>query len=172
MNNKFLFLVTAAIAIFVVTASASARDTSSKGFLKKAIEGNYAEISMGDLAQKSGQSDSVKSFGKMLSDDHSAANLKAIDAAQSMGMTPPSEPNAKQKAEYDKLSKMSGDRFDKSFADSMVMDHKRDLARYKKEARAKNAAGEYASGEIDTLQKHLDTATSLRSGKTSMQSGK
>jgi putative membrane protein len=29
----------------------------------------------------------------------------------------------------------------------------------------KDAAGEYASGEIDTLQKHLDTAKSLRPSK-------
>jgi putative membrane protein len=36
---------------------------------------------MGDLAQKNGQSDGVKSFGKMLSTDHAAANLKAIAAA-------------------------------------------------------------------------------------------
>jgi putative membrane protein len=36
------------------------------------VEGNYAEVSMGDLAQKNGQSDGVKSFGKMLSTDHAA----------------------------------------------------------------------------------------------------
>jgi putative membrane protein len=29
----------------------------------------------------------------------------------------------------------------------------------------KDAAGEYASGQIDTLQKHLDTAKSLKAGK-------
>jgi hypothetical protein len=42
-------------------ASASAKDKLSETFLKKAIEGNFAEISMGDLAQKNGQSDGVKS---------------------------------------------------------------------------------------------------------------
>jgi hypothetical protein len=45
----------------------SAKDKASEAFLKKAIEGNYAEVSMGDLAQKNGQSDGVRSFGTMLS---------------------------------------------------------------------------------------------------------
>jgi hypothetical protein len=51
---------------------------------------------MGDLAQKNGQSEGVKSFGKMLSTDHAAANQKALDAAKGMGMNPPSGPNAKK----------------------------------------------------------------------------
>jgi putative membrane protein len=120
---------------------------------------------MGDLAQKNGQSDGVKSFGKMLSNDHAAANQKAIDAAKGMGMTPPTGPNPKQKADYDKMSKMPGPDFDKTFATYMVADHQKDLAEYKKESKMKDAAGEYALGQIDTLQKHLDNAKSLKSVK-------
>ena len=37
---------------------------------------------MGDLAQKNGQSDDVKSYGKMRSGDHGGANQKAMDAAK------------------------------------------------------------------------------------------
>jgi putative membrane protein len=80
-------------------------------------------------------------------------------------MTPPDGPNAKQKADYDKMAKMSGADFDKMFATHMVADHQKDLADYKREAKMKDAAGEYASGEVDTLQKHLETAKSLKLGK-------
>jgi predicted outer membrane protein len=83
--------------LFGVTLSfpaASAKDIGSETFLNKAIEGNYAEISMGELAQKNGQSDGVKSCGKMLSTDHETANQKAIDAAKAMGMNPPTRPDA------------------------------------------------------------------------------
>src|SRR5450631_3756137 len=118
-------------------ATASAKDKPSEAFLKKAIEGNFAEISMGDLAQKNGQSDGVKSFGKMLSTDHSAANQKAMDAAKGMGVNPPSGPNAKQKADYDKMSKMSGAGFDKMFATHMIKDHQKDIAEYKKASKMK-----------------------------------
>jgi putative membrane protein len=149
----------------ITIGTAWAKDKPSEAFLKKAIEGNFAEVSMGDLAQKNGQSDAVKSFGKMLSTDHAAANQKAMDAAKGMGMDAPSEQNAKQKADYDKMSKMSGANFDKMFAKHMVADHQKDIAEYKKASKTKDAAGEYASGEIDTLRKHLDTAKSLKPGK-------
>ena len=145
-------------------AGAAAKDKGSETFLKKAIEGNFAEVSMGDLAQKNGQSDDVKSYGKMLSTDHAAANQKAMDAAKSMGMNPPSGPNAKQKADFDKMSKMSGTAFDKMFATHMVADHQKDIAEYKKATKNKDAAGEYAAGQIDTLQKHLEAARSLKPG--------
>jgi predicted outer membrane protein len=160
---NFRFSLAAAVALAAVSVSAVfAKDKPSEAFLKKAIEGNFAEVSMGDLAQKNGQSDGVKSYGKMLSSDHAAANQKAMDAAKSLGLTPPSGPNAKQKADYEKMSKMSGADFDKMFAAHMVADHQKDIAEYKKETKMKDAAGEYASGQIDTLQKHLETAKSLK----------
>jgi putative membrane protein len=65
------------------------------------------------------------------------------------------------------MSKMTGPRFDRDFATHMVADHQKDLAEYKKEARQSDAAGEYAKGLVDVLQRHLDTAKSLRSTKSS-----
>ena len=161
--KSYLSLGAAAI-IALSIAAASAKDKPSEAFLKKAIEGNFAEISMGDLAQKNGQSDGVKSFGKMLSSDHAAANQKAIEAANGMSMTPPTGPNAKQKAD-DKMSKMSGPDFDKTFATHMIADHQKDIGEYKKGSKFKDAAGEYASRQMETLQKHLDTAKSLKSAR-------
>jgi putative membrane protein len=164
MKRVNLLLATA-VSVTLSFPTASAKDIGSETFLKKAIEGNYAEISMGELAQKNGQSDDVKSYGKMLSADHDVANQKAIDAAKVMGMNPPTGPDAKQKADYEKMSKMSGAAFDKMFASHMVSDHQKDIAEYKKEAEMKDAGGEYASGQIDTLQKHLESAKSLKPGK-------
>ncbi|HVX75167.1 MAG TPA: DUF4142 domain-containing protein [Bradyrhizobium sp.] len=159
-------LLALSIALTVSIPAASARDTASAAFLKKAIEGNYAEVSMGQLAQKNGQRDDVKTFGQTLATDHGAANQKAIDAAKSMNVNPPTGPSAKQRAEYDKMSKITGAAFDKMFASHMVADHTKDIAEYKRESKMKNAAGEYASGQIPTLEKHLDTAKSLASAKS------
>jgi len=164
VNRIILSLGTATLMVISIVI-ASAKDKLSEAFLKQAIEGNFAEVSMGDLAQKNGQSDGVKSYGKMLSTDHAAANQKALDVAEELGMNPPTGPNAKQKADYDKMSKMSGVGFDKMFATHMVTDHQKDIAEYKKASKIGDAAGEYASGQIDTLQKHLDTAKSLKPRK-------
>jgi putative membrane protein len=47
------------------------------------------------------------------------------------------------------------------------MDHEKDIAEYKKGAKQADAAGEYAKGQIDVLQGHLQAAKSLKSTKTS-----
>ena len=71
MNTKALAgLGVALMLAYVTTASAK----PNQAFLTDAIQGNLAEISMGQLAQKNGGSDGVRSFGQMLVQDHSAAN--------------------------------------------------------------------------------------------------
>lgn len=160
-------LVGASLAAALAFAPASfAQDKAGQKFLKEAIEGNLAEVQMGQLAQKNGNSDGVRSFGQMLAKDHSAANQKATTAAGSLGVTPPTAPNAKQKAAYDRMSKLSGTAFDREFVKHMVGDHKKDIKEYKREATAGDAAGAYAKETLPTLRKHLDTAQSLSSAAT------
>ena len=141
-----------ALLVAMLASSAYAGEKPSQAFLKKAIEGNFAEIEMGKLAQQNGQNENVKKFGQMLSDDHSAANERAIEAAKTMGMSPPDGPNPKQKADYNKMSKMSGAKFDRDFAAHMVADHEKDIAEYKKEAKQADAAGAYAKDQLDVLE--------------------
>src|SRR3954453_13726489 len=106
------FTSVAIIAVFMASPALAA-GKASQAFLKKAIEGNLAEIEMGKLAQQNGQSDNVKKLGQMLTDDHTAANQRAMDAARSLRVAPPDSPNAKQRSDYDMMSKMSGARFDR-----------------------------------------------------------
>jgi putative membrane protein len=42
----------AAVLLSLSVSAVLAKDKPSEAFLKKAIEGNYAEVSMGDLAQR------------------------------------------------------------------------------------------------------------------------
>jgi putative membrane protein len=151
----------------LLVSSAHAAESASQRFLKKAIEGNYAEVKMGQLAQQNGQSDDVKKYGEMLSADHSAANEQAMDAAKSAGVSPPDGPSTKQKSDYEKIAKMAGPKFDQEFARHMVVDHQKDIAEYKKAAKQSDAAGEYAKAQIPVLQQHLDRAKSLSSKKMS-----
>jgi putative membrane protein len=149
-------------ALAAVALPAKAQDKGSQAFLTKAIEGNFAEIQMGELAQKNGQSSDVKSFGQMLQQDHGAANQKATDTAKKLGLNAPSGPNAKQKADYNKMAKAQGAAFDKEFAQHMVMDHKKDIADYKKAAKKNDDAGQYAKDSLPVLEKHLQTAQSIQ----------
>jgi putative membrane protein len=150
--------VTLSLAI-LFAAPCFAQDAASQKFLKEAIEGNLAEVQMGQLAKKQASSDGVRSFGEMLEKDHSAA-------ATSLGMTPPTSPSKKQKADYDKISKLSAAQFDKMFVSHMVADHKKDIKDYEKAAKKNDGVGSYATETLPALRKHLETAQSLSAGKT------
>jgi len=141
-------------------------DNADQKFIAEAIQGNLAEVKLGELAQQKGQSDGVKTFGQHLATDHGAANQKAMNLASQIGVTPPLEPNAKQKAIYDKLAKLSGPAFDRQFAQAMVKDHKEDIAKFQKEAKKTTPAGGFAKEVLPDLQKHLQEAEKLTRSNT------
>jgi putative membrane protein len=164
MNGNTLFRACIAVALLTAATSAFAQDKTGKAFLQDAIEGNYAEIQMGQLAQQKGQSDGVKSFGQMLVTDHTDANNKALSVAKEVGITPPDGPSKKQQSDYDRLSKLSGAAFDRRFVQDMVMDHRNAIREYERGSKAKDPVGQYAGDSLPTLRKHLRTAQSLESG--------
>jgi len=166
--RRFWIPTLAAIAAIVAsTSGALAVDKASQKFMTEAMQGNLAEIAVGKLAQQKGQSDGVRSFGQMLVSDHSANNEKAMSVAQSMGVSPPSEPSKKQQSVYDRLAKLSGENFDREFAKAMVEDHKTDIGEFEKQAKKKNdPAADFANETLPTLRKHLEKAQSLASGKS------
>jgi putative membrane protein len=145
----------------LVTNSVLAQDKAAQKFLTEAIQGNFAEVQMGELAQKNGQNQDVKNFGQTLVADHNAANQKAIEAATALGITPPTGPSDKQRADYEKMAKLSGPPFDKMFAKHMVQDHRKDIRQYQNAAKKQDAAGQYAQNSLPVLQKHLEAAQAL-----------
>ncbi len=161
-------LAIALVAAFALGASAAQAQgqkaaSDSKSFIKTAIEGNYAEINVGKLAREKGKSEGVKQYGKMLVEDHTAANEKAIAAAKQMGVSPPGGSSLIEKGTYLKLKVLSGDSFDKSFINSMVSDHKSDIKEFQTESGKDDAAGRFAKEALPTLQKHLQEAEKLQS---------
>jgi putative membrane protein len=165
MIRKLLLNLGLAAAV-ACTSPAYAQDKEGQKFIKEAIEGNLAEVQMGQLAQQKGQSPDVKSFGKMLAADHGQANQKAAQVASQLGVTPPTEPSAKHKKVYDKLSKLSGQKFDRTFANEMVKDHKKDIKEFEKAAKKESGpAPAFANETLPTLRKHLESAQALSKGK-------
>jgi len=159
MNKLALAALTAVLCSGTAALAASHADQT---FMAKAIQGDMAEVQMGQMAQQKGGSDAVKSFGQMLISDHQANEDQAKQVASQIGMTPPSEPSAQQKADYAKLSKLSGSQFDRQFARMMVMDHRKDISEFKLQARnTKDSVGQFASQTLPTLQKHLQAAEKL-----------
>lgn len=162
MKTLIGFVSAAALASMLAAPLALAANTKADAFMKKAIEGNLAEIKVGQLAQQKGASEGVRHFGAVLEQDHSKANQEAMTAASSLGVAPPSEPSSKEQKEYQKLAALSGMKFDKAFTKDMIKDHKKDIAEYKKESKMSNSqASSYAQASLPTLKKHLRMAEAL-----------
>jgi putative membrane protein len=82
-------------------------------------------------------------------------------------VSPPNEPTKKHKADRDRLSKLSGDNFDREFAKMMVEDHKKDIRGFETEAKKKNdPVAEFANETLPTLRKHPEMAQSLANGRS------
>lgn len=133
-------------------------ETGSNDFMMKAAQGGMAEVELGKLAASKAQSADVKSFGQKMVTDHSKANdeLKAVAAKKSV--TLPTDVNAEQKAEMDKLSKLSGAEFDKEYVKMMVEDHEKDVADFEKESSSGADADvkAFATKTLPTLKSHLE----------------
>src|SRR5262249_37413371 len=163
MSKQFLGLAVAAAVVCTGSAgwAQSKADKADQKFITEAIQGNLAEVKVGELAQQKGESDGVKTFGQHLAADHGAANQKATAVANELGVTPPTGPNAKQKAVYDKLAKLSGPAFDRGFTQAMIKDHKEDISKFKRESKKTTSAGNFAKETLPDLEKHLDEAQKL-----------
>lgn len=130
MNAKH-FILGAAL---LVGAPALARDPVDKStkevklpradvdMLKKLHQSNREEIELGQVAQQVSMRDDVKQFGKMLVDDHTAADQKITTMADQHGVPLGDDSDAMKLA--DKFRKKDPNKdFDKDFLTKMVKDH-------------------------------------------------
>ncbi len=126
----------------------------------KAAQGGLAEVQLGQLAAQKASNPDVKAFGQKMVDDHTKANDQLKDIASKNSIAVPTELSAKDKAEHERLSKLSGDAFDKAYMSHMVADHKKDVAEFKKEANSgkDDAVKNFAQQTLPTLQEHLKMA--------------
>jgi putative membrane protein len=136
-------------------------------FVKKAAVGGMLEVQLGKLAQEKGSSDAVKEYGKKLEQDHTKANDLLKEAAAKDGLTVPDSLDSKHQKKIDKLSKLSGEAFDKAFIKDAVKDHEKDISEFKNEAQHGTHANikNFASETLPVLEGHLSMAKSLKESK-------
>jgi len=149
---------------------------ADKAFAHEAAIGGMAEVALGNLAKEKASSPDVKAFGDRMVNDHGKANDQLKDWAQKNDVTLPTQLDAKHKALQDRLSKLSGDAFDKAYMRAMLTDHKEDVAKFRTESKsARNSdLKEWAGDTLPTLQDHLKMAqdTASKVGIPTATSGK
>jgi putative membrane protein len=145
------------------TSTANTKTSADETFAKKAAEGGMAEVKLGQLAEERGSNPAVKNFGRRMVQDHSKAGNELKSTASKANVELPTEMDKSDQATYDRLSKLSGDAFDRAYARDMVRDHSKDVSEFQKEA--KNGRDEnikkFAAQTLPTLQSHLDQARQM-----------
>jgi putative membrane protein len=145
------------------TNTTNTKSNADQSFAKKAAQGGMAEVKLGQLAEERGSNPAVKNFGRRMVQDHSKAANELKQASSKENIELPTEMDKSDQNTYDRLSKLSGDAFDRAYARDMVRDHSKDVSEFQKEA--KNGRDEsiknFAAQTLPTLQNHLDQARQM-----------
>src|SRR5437016_1131818 len=133
MLNKTIIATAAGLALTLSAGAAVfGSDRDSRGqlqekdykFVKDASRGGTTEVEMGELAHQKGASQVVRNFGDRMVKDHRKANDELRDIASKRGATLPAELSHRENSTMSHLQKLTGNDFDKSYAEHMVKDHK------------------------------------------------
>jgi putative membrane protein len=167
MPHKFLALaagLTLAAGIGVAQKSEASRVAADNTFITKAAQGNMAEVEMGRLATQHATDAKVKQFGQRMIDDHSKANDELKKVASNKGATVPSTLDPTDQATLDRLSRLNGPDFDRTYMQDMTKDHRTDVAEFRREANRGQDPDvkAFASKTLPTLEDHLKMAESIQ----------
>jgi putative membrane protein len=130
--------------------------------LTKLHHANQMEIEAGKLAQQKGESKAIKSYGKTLVNDHTAADKQVVSLAKQLKVDLPAESPGND-GMLEKVKATSGAEFDRTFAAEMLDDHKKDVEETT-EARDKTSnpkLKKLLAGLVPKLEKHRETAQKL-----------
>lgn len=145
-------------------AQAESLAKADQTILKHLAQANIAEIETGKIALQKSQNNDVKAFAQQMIDDHTKG-LQAVQAvAQNKGVTLPTEPDAKHKAMAKKLNNLSGDAFDRAYAEEAgIADHKKTHAYVQKvENDARDADVKALAAKLEpTIAQHLSHVQTL-----------
>jgi len=132
-------------------------------FLKEATAGGESEVELGQLASQKGTTESVRNFGNQMVKDHQQANAQLKDIAAKKGAVLPAELPHGDRSTMAHLEKLSGVDFDKSYAATMVKDHKKDVKEFKDAAEDVKdpELKAFAQSTTPTLEQHLRMAEEM-----------
>ena len=135
------------------------------GFVGIRTQGGLAEVELGQLAAQKATSPQVKAFAERMVTDHSQANQDLMQVAKSLNIDLPTQMDAKQKSEMERLRDMSGGAFDTAYMQRMVQDHKKDVSEFQKQAKSGTdpSLKGFAQKYLPTLQEHLQMAQTASS---------
>jgi len=138
---------------------------TAESFLKKAAEGQQAEIALGRLAGERAGDDQVKQFATKMVEDHQKAKQEVQQIASKENAQLPSQLSERHKQKQEQLSQLSGKEFDRAYIQYMLRDHARAVKEFERGAQALpgQEVKQWASGALPVLKEHLQHAKTIAS---------
>jgi putative membrane protein len=165
MYKRFIEVGVLAMCALAVGGAHAAEKLSDaeKNFMSKAAQGNLFEIRSGELAQKKTTNDDVRKLAVRLAADHSANNTELKKLAAKYGFELPNEPDPKQHKQMERLEKLSGPEFDRTYVELLMEDHKGAIALFEKQVKSSTGdVKEYAEKSLPVLREHLKLVEETR----------
>ncbi|CAN5886080.1 hypothetical protein BH11PSE13_BH11PSE13_40420 [soil metagenome] len=165
MKYVFSKLSLASAAWLMACGAQAAGTPAPDKFLSSAMQDGRAEVAVCQLALKKASSREVKDFAQRMIKDHSEADAKIAQLAQSKHHKLASGTTLKQKASYEMLKVRSGTSFDKSFMEHNVNDHQEDVKNFEDQSKNSSDADvkQFAATTLVTLKEHLEMAQGVNS---------
>lgn len=153
------------------TTEAMERDQASGGalepqaFAAAMAASDLYEIEAGRLAQEMGRHQSIKDFGAMMVDDHTASSSRLKQAAAEA--TLPIAVNARMSDQHEdalQALRNAGDAFDSVYKRQQIAAHERALAVLRAQAAGQGPLAAFAGRTAPIIEGHLERARALPEG--------
>jgi putative membrane protein len=139
-------------------------EREDREFLTKAAQGSMLEVAVGNAVAQKATTPDVKAFASRMVTDHGKALAELQQIAAKKGVALPTDLDKDHKKRIDEVTKHSGPKLDKEYADDMVEDHEEDVKEFRRAVQEVKDPDlhAWASKTLPVLENHLTMARDLK----------
>jgi putative membrane protein len=138
------------------------RGTRDAGFLREQLAVGDKQVGLARLASERATRPAVRKFGEMMLRDYRQASEELRQIASRQQVDAGAE-NEQLKVERERLSRLSGEQFEREYLDEIVADHQDAVGDLENAAKGNDPEiAQWAARNLPIVRRHLDEAQQLR----------
>ena len=179
-SRVIIFILLGALAALATTACQRSKETSvaaagqtapedapsqaDKAFVLDAEETSVKEIALGKLVLQKSQNDDVKTYAKMMVDDHSHVLDDLTALMKKLSISQPTTLDEAREEALGMIKDLIGPAFDRGFMNMMAAGHRAAVTKCRNETNLgqNKDVRKYATDYLPTLEQHLERAEDLQ----------
>jgi putative membrane protein len=160
MSGSLLGLFGVALGQHAAKPSLGDVGAADRRFLREATERGIAAVELGRMAVRRSSDDNVRRLGQRMIEDHGKANeqIQRLATSKSVALPKSTSPQGTLR-----LSRLSGDAFDRAYTADMVRVQQEDVAAFQRESNTAHDRDiqDFATKTLATLREHLRNAQAM-----------